>query len=1553
MFGTTPASGQDFSHDGNNIFPLAPRELRQVLAHARASLDEQRFSDAVAQIGEVLDAAGSGDFFLGTPGTPDAQISLKTEALALLGSMPPRGRQMYELQYGADAKAALEAALQAGDLAQLTEVSRRYFHTKAGYEATLLLGRYQLDQGRPLSAALTLKRVADVPIALEQYDPELSVLLATCWLHASQPEDARQTLLSLKERLPGAKVRLVDRQTPLFSKDTEALDWLQSIVGGSRSAQSAAAKQWVLYRGDERRNAQSSGGVPLLNFNWKLPTVNDPADEGRVAQRYRALRDGDQPLVCALEPLIVQDYAIVRQPESNKLIGINLKKQGKREWVYPLGDDMPVEQIRAIQTSRAPNANNRDEELKQRIWEDHAFGQVSSDGRRVFVIDDLSYAPMANVNIPNVWIGRGGRQIQNPNSAKNYNQLVALDLHKQGYILWAVGGTTSDIPALAGAFFLGPPLPAGDQLFALAEFGGEIRLLCLDAKTGGLEWKQQLAVLQEEQYHIQNDRNRRLAGASPSLGEGIIVCPTSAGAVVAVDLATRTLRWGYQYVRNDTSPYPQGGMRWRGPGPQVTNNPNGGWLDATTTIADRSVVLTPPESQQLHCLDLLTGKARWAPIPRDEMLFVACIHDGKIILVGKNRVKAINLSDGKPAWPAEIKLDNELVTGRGYYNDHYYYLPTTGREICKLDLNSGTIADRARTEVELGNVACYQNELVSISPESVASFVLLSKDLEKQLTERLAGNPQDLEALSLKAQILLQQDQADESLALLRRASELAPDEPGIRNLLVKVMISLVRHDHTAHVALTDELDKLVTDPVQRREILRWRVQGLVESDRPWDAFTAILELADQELSGAAVGPSPAPLQPVERERNVRSDRWLQGQLKRLYERADSDLRGRMTAELTKRLEHAKTSGGLSPLRAFLNLFGFHELGDAARLALVDRLINADGYLEAEVLAGELLDRQDPATSGAAHGALVSIYKKAKRPDLAARMAQVLATRFGKTVVHDGQTGQQLATQILGEEALRQAIAAWPVGEVEVSEATASNSFGPRIAYPLHVAHYSGSAPRGLKVAFDTTKFEISIRGETGQVLATAQLHGANTARPMYFPGSNPSAIAQANGHLVVVSMGSEIAAVDGLRTDRSGESLLWKFDVADSEGAIQNGRMSSSVRVRNPLLGNRSAVVDTSGRTSVTAGPVSSTGVAYLRGRQLTCVDALTGQTLWERSSTTQAEFPQQAEIFGDGDLLFIADARANSKSDEAIVLSAIDGSFVDKRQLPLADKRWATHGREVLSFDEAGAGITLKLRDVWTDNELWKRQVPSGSRGHIIDGEELAILEPGGQFTVVSLASGQPRFSVPLEAQRGLSWIQVMRSRDQYLLLASQDGGPSGGSTLQPLPIAGSMHAAAMHGRVYAFDRTTGKLAWQTAAFVSHHFLPPDQPTESPLLLFVAQRNANNKSSAAVLALDRRTGHGVYEKDLNGSPATTCEIAADAEKQTVTLSLIGQPARSVVFHFTDKPRPPQPPAQTGEMASSTAGRAPGMPVPGLGEAIDVLTRGLDPRAFLMPQPK
>src|SRR4030095_7006729 len=137
----------------------------------------------------------------------------------------------------------------------------------------------------------------------------------------------------------------------------------------------------------------------------------------------------------------------------------------------------------SAQTNRGPTTPVREQELKQRIWEDQAFGQVSSDGRQVYVLYDLSYAPMPNVNQNQFNIARGGRAFPNPGGSKQTNLLVALDLQRQGYQVWAVGGTTGDNPALANAFFLGAPLPAAGQVFALAEFNGEIRLLCLDPRT--------------------------------------------------------------------------------------------------------------------------------------------------------------------------------------------------------------------------------------------------------------------------------------------------------------------------------------------------------------------------------------------------------------------------------------------------------------------------------------------------------------------------------------------------------------------------------------------------------------------------------------------------------------------------------------------------------------------------------------------------------------------------------------------------------------------------------------------------------------------------------------------------------------------------------------------------------------------------------------------------------------------------------------------------------------------------------------------------------------
>ena len=1328
-------------------------------------------------------------------------------------------------------------------------------------------------------------------------------------------------------------MRLVDREVPLFDREANALVWLQGIVGGSRSSFSTAATQWVLYRGDEKRNAQSSSGIPLLNYNWKLPTANDPTDNARINQLYQKLRNSDEPLICALQPLVVQNYAVVRQPESDKLLGINLTN-GKRTWIYPPFDDnAPTQQARQVLNSRgSPQTNTREQTLKQRIWDDNAFGQVSSDGRQVYLIDELAPAPINGVSMPNAVIGPRGVRLPTTTSPRATNLLVALDLVKQGSLVWIVGGAVGDNPALAGAFFLGAPLPVGDQLYAMAEFNGEIRLVCLDARTGNLEWKQPLATI--ESPLIPEDPNRRLAAASPSLGDGILVCPTSAGAVAAVDLTTRTLRWGYQYKRTDINGNQRGAGFRQQFMPSTSNVPVAKWLDATTTIADGCVVLTPPESNQLHCLDLLSGKARWSPISREDMLFVACIHKGKIILVGRNRVRAINLADGKPAWSAALQLESEVAVGRGYYSDSFYFLPISGQQICKIDLDAGSIVSRAQTEVELGNLVCYQDQLISMSPQSVTSFVLLSERLEKQLEQRLATNPQDVEALSIKAQILLQGNKADESLSLLRRAAALAPDRTTVSDLLVKVMMVLVRKDLTTHVGLTDELNKLVTDSAQRREMLRWRVQGLTEQSRLDDALSSLLELADQELASAATTVPLTALQPIERERNVRIDRWLQGQLRQILNKADSPMKTRIASELKTRLERASAVGGVHVLRMFLNLFGFHEATDGARLTLIERLIAADALLEAEVIAGDLLPRTDPALAGSARALLAALYEKAKRPELAAKYYQELGREFADVAVRGGKSGRQIAGEAAKNPILEPFFAGWPVGEVEVSESE-SVALNQRMSYPVHLTHYYGAAPRGLRVTFDPNGSNVlSIRSETGQVLGAAPL--GNNFRANGMGGSN-LLTAKVNGHLAVANLGADLVAVDGMRPERGTDAFLWRQDLGQEaiNNSFSSGFPRSGLSTNNPLTGSQ---LDSSGRMKQSTGPLTSGGVCFQRGKQIICVDPLTGQALWERSSTQQMEIPAQAHLFGDDELLFVADARPESKMDEALVLSVIDGQLLGRRKVELADRRWATHGRRVLGIDVSNSIVNVRLYDAWEPQKsLWTKRISSGSRGFLIESEELAILEASGQFTVVSLADGKMRFSVPLEAEPSLTWIQVIRSREQYLLLASQESpaAANGGNTA--LQMAQSVPQRGMHGHTYAFDRETGKLQWQMPAFVSHHCLPADQPAESPLLMFVASRQANSKLSTSLLVLDRRTGRNVYEKDLLGS-SLSCDIVADLVKQTATIGLFGQPNRSLTFQLTSKPMAPEPPAQTGEMASAAANRRPGTVDISLGEAIELL---------------
>src|SRR5258708_38658527 len=101
-------------------------------------------------------------------------------------------------------------------------------------------------------------------------------------------------------------------------------------------------------------------------------------------------------------------------------------------------------------------------------------------------------------------------------------------------------------PRRAGVVFLGPQLAWHASLYLLAESKGALSLVVLDRSTGRLSWSQELALVERR---ISEDLLRLVGGATPSIStDQGVVCPTSGGGVVALDLATRSLLWGYRYL---------------------------------------------------------------------------------------------------------------------------------------------------------------------------------------------------------------------------------------------------------------------------------------------------------------------------------------------------------------------------------------------------------------------------------------------------------------------------------------------------------------------------------------------------------------------------------------------------------------------------------------------------------------------------------------------------------------------------------------------------------------------------------------------------------------------------------------------------------------------------------------------------------------------------------------------------------------------------------------------------------------------------------------------
>jgi hypothetical protein len=399
-------------------------------------------------------------------------------------------------------------------------------------------------------------------------------------------------------------------------------------------------------------------------------------------------------------------------------------------------------------------------------------------------------------------------------------------------------------------------------------------------------------------------------------------------------------------------------------------------------------------------------------------------------------------------------------------------------------------------------------------------------------------------------------------------------------------------------------------------------------------------------------------------------------------------------------------------------------------------------------------------------------------------------------------------------------------------------------------------------------------------------------------------------GHLLYVAIGGQVMAIDARNGGRGGAAeLLWQTDPMERylTDMARPGRVTAATPVRatrRPVYhawSGRKRVAGAIGAGICSLGPVTPRGVVFQEQSELKCVDPISGELLWSRSDVSTG-----CELFGDNEFVFAADVNGRV----AHVIRMIDGKLVGKRDLP--QHEWLiTAGRNIaelgFQINRAGRILSLRIRDIWTQDVLFEAEYPIASRLTVVEPDAVAIYEPSGRFQLIDVHSGKSHIDRQLQPMEDLHSIQTMRAGKSLILLVS-------GQPQQQFKPVAQFDFPLVNGLVYAFDVGTAEPLWPAPAVVRNRGIMLSQPEEIPLLVFgdrklVRDAQSGGGSQIRVLCLDRRTGQTVYRNDA--LPDTSvARFRVRSERQSEPIVALEMSAAKIQLTFTDNPRPPQPPA-------------------------------------------
>ena len=1496
MTGPTIARGQfpGFSQNTRQLsgrFVDPPRALEQELREAEKALEDSQYSDAVVRLGNLLalemsdvddDYLLDQDFFLDTKksrirGAPLTE-SFKNTVRDKIAKLPAAALETYELRYGPVAGKTLEEAAMSRDWQRVREVRRKYFHTNAGYDASWLLAQHEMFTGHPIAASALLDDVVSVPRAVNRLGNGVLVFYAAaCKLANRKLPNAMLDPGGVFDGMAEVEIAGVSQSGP---KKGELTEWLNQYFGVIDEFKAGQINDYPIFNVTPNRNGASSGQLPLSNLRWELDTTVSPREEREVKRLSNELMSGGQMPPPSWMPLRVGPQLLMRTTEY--LVGVDYRT-GKRVWLHPWdksGEDVEKD---AESLPGVRDESSASELLRQRVWNDVPYGQVTSDGERAYLLEGLkqlnsaSFGPMGF---------RGSRP-----AATNGNTLVALDLASEGKLKWFLGAQSGSDSALADAFFLGPPLPVDGCLYVMFELAGDICLSCLEPATGDEIWRQQLVSV--ESGTISRDWIRRVAGAMPSYHEGVLVCPTGAGALVAVNLGDRTLRWGVNYDRNNAmTQFVQG--RGRVDTKQLMQR----WFTGTAIASDQAVLVTPVESGRLFGFNLLTGKPLFTQKMRLEMRYLAGIRGDRFYVVGSNVMKAYELSSGSQIWRTESDVfeAGQQVSGQGVFGDGFYLLPTTSRQILRISLDDGTVMDRRSTNYELGNMVAANGEIITQGPTKL-SVAFGEATLVPMVNRMLEENPNDFDALVRKSELLIQEGQIAQSLELLTKARQMQPGNDEVRMLSVSAMLGQMRQSDEINPIYAEEVSRLIDRPFERIEFNALLVKAALKDKRMDEASRLLLELSELILTESKRSDTAdALLRDISRTCTL--DAWMHGRVQEFIAKASSDEMDAFSARLSAYLE-GKSQSVNGRVRRLLTHFDDMDAIAPLREEIAQRLMEDQELLSLETVA---LGNQKLDMEGLQELSFDRLMMLADAYSLG-KMPGNLRLVLGELDSRSDELSDESISRI---DLMRAGLD----GKLDVKE------------WPTNVTYEwkPRNTVRSTRVKQRFDGIEVQAGEEFhGWALLSTDLSTLTFRAPdgslkrvpvQGWKLSDGKKIGRVSGGVMVVQTIAGLFAVDLFNVLKDGrDAILWRREIGSASGNVAKLEGFSAPfgeQIKRYLIESNNMIE----RPEFRVGTILGNRVIVLQGGELLAIDLFSGETIWSNNRA-----PKSGAVISNGEQVAVVSPYLR----EMALFDLVDGRLLEKKPFKHGEV-WKSAGENLLCYKLTNEDnvYTVQLVNPFTGETLLSQEANSSNApnkdsdasvfvSRVFSGHYLVMMSVTGETFIWDLREGREVARAQLPQQENLKEVRAMELDGQIIVFPRLATDVLAKSVVKLVTYHDQMHHT-VHG-AFAFFLKDGTLRW-SKEFEQPWGCTMPQPSGTPLMLLtrslVEYRATSQRTDLEVLGLDVRNGKVLVAPPLhpvqNGNNRIDSTIVVQADRAVVDVSFGGVEAISFQFKTNEE---------------------------------------------------